>query len=107
MARGKKHTPEQIVSLLRQVEVGMANRWEAVTEQEACGVGLGRRLHHSQYPSFDRRDPSLLRRQWRIPVAPEGAVLVCPLQPRSHGVGRLLIPVTVIPHRSVLTDYAS
>ena len=25
MARGKKHTPEQIVSLLRQVEVGVAN----------------------------------------------------------------------------------
>lgn len=25
MARGRKHTPEQIVSLLRQVEVGTAN----------------------------------------------------------------------------------
>jgi hypothetical protein len=25
MARGKKHTPEQIVSLLRQVEVAVAN----------------------------------------------------------------------------------
>jgi hypothetical protein len=25
MARGKKHTPEEIVSLLRQVEVGVAN----------------------------------------------------------------------------------
>ena len=25
MARGKEHTPEQIVSLLRQVEVGVAN----------------------------------------------------------------------------------
>jgi len=25
MARGKKHTPEQIVSLLRQIEVGVAN----------------------------------------------------------------------------------
>ena len=25
MARGKKHTPEQIVSLLRQIEVSIAN----------------------------------------------------------------------------------
>ena len=25
MARGKKHTPEQMVSLLRQIEVGVAN----------------------------------------------------------------------------------
>ena len=25
MARGKKHTPEQIVNVLRQIEVGMAN----------------------------------------------------------------------------------
>ena len=25
MARGKKHTPEQIVSLVRQIEVGVAN----------------------------------------------------------------------------------
>jgi hypothetical protein len=25
MARGKKHTPEQIVSLLRQIEVAVAN----------------------------------------------------------------------------------
>jgi putative transposase len=25
MARGKRHTPEQIVSVLRQIEVGMAN----------------------------------------------------------------------------------
>lgn len=26
MARGKKHTPEQIVSLLRQVEVGVGSQ---------------------------------------------------------------------------------
>jgi hypothetical protein len=26
MARGKKHTPEQIVSLLRQIEVGSSQR---------------------------------------------------------------------------------
>jgi transposase-like protein len=25
MARGKKHTPEQVVNTLRQIEVGMAN----------------------------------------------------------------------------------
>jgi putative transposase len=32
MAKGKKHTPEQIVSLLRQVEVAVANGKEL--EQE-------------------------------------------------------------------------
>ena len=26
MARGKKHTPEQVVNLLRQIEVAVANR---------------------------------------------------------------------------------
>lgn len=40
MARGKKHTPEQIVSLLRQTEVGVANgkatpcREGGITEQK-------------------------------------------------------------------------
>ena len=40
MAKGKKHTPEQIVSLLRQVEVAVANgrttvacRESGITEQ--------------------------------------------------------------------------
>jgi len=33
MGRGKKHTAEQIVNLLRQVEVGMAN---GKTLQQAC-----------------------------------------------------------------------
>ena len=41
MARGKKHTPEQIVTLLRQVEVAVANgkttglacKEAAITEQ--------------------------------------------------------------------------
>jgi putative transposase len=41
MARGKKHTPEQIVSLLRQIEVAVANgkttpvacRESGITEQ--------------------------------------------------------------------------
>ena len=41
MARGKKHTPEQIVSLLRQIEVAVANakttaqarREASITEQ--------------------------------------------------------------------------
>jgi hypothetical protein len=44
MARGKKHTPEQIVSLLRQVEVAVANgkttpvacRESGITEQTYC-----------------------------------------------------------------------
>jgi putative transposase len=33
MARGKKHTAEQIVNLLRQVEFGVAN---AMTLPQAC-----------------------------------------------------------------------
>jgi len=33
MAKGKKHTPEQIVSLLRQVEVAVAN---GKTMPQAC-----------------------------------------------------------------------
>ncbi len=33
MARGKKHTAEQIVNLLRQVEVGVAN---GKTMPQAC-----------------------------------------------------------------------
>ena len=36
MARGKKHTPEQIVSLLRQVEVAVAN---GKTTPAACREG--------------------------------------------------------------------
>jgi hypothetical protein len=35
MARGKKHTPEQIVGLLRQIEVGVAN---GKTTPTACRV---------------------------------------------------------------------
>ena len=36
MARGKKHTPEQIVSLLRQIEVAVAN---GKTTPSACREG--------------------------------------------------------------------
>jgi hypothetical protein len=36
MAKGKKHTPEQIVSLLRQIEVGVAN---GKTTPVACREG--------------------------------------------------------------------
>ena len=36
MARGKKHTPEEIVSLLRQIEVGVAN---GKTTPAACREG--------------------------------------------------------------------
>ena len=36
MARGKKHTPEQVVSLLRQIEVGVAN---GKTTPAACREG--------------------------------------------------------------------
>jgi hypothetical protein len=34
MARGKKHTPEQIITLLRQVEVAVANPKAIVTQLE-------------------------------------------------------------------------
>jgi hypothetical protein len=36
MARGKKHTPEKIVGLLRQIEVGVAN---GKTTPAACREG--------------------------------------------------------------------
>jgi hypothetical protein len=36
MAKGKKHTPEQIVSLLRQIEVAVAN---GKTTPIACREG--------------------------------------------------------------------
>ena len=36
MARGKRHTPEQIVSLLRQIEVAVAN---GKTTAQACKEG--------------------------------------------------------------------
>ena len=43
MARGKKHTPEQIVSLLRQIEVGVANGKTTVAAcRLACWQGPGR-----------------------------------------------------------------
>jgi hypothetical protein len=48
MARGKKHTTEQIVNLLRQVEVGVANgktlrqaRKEAEIVEQITTVGAG------------------------------------------------------------------
>jgi type III secretion system FlhB-like substrate exporter len=37
MAKGKKHTAEQIVNLLRQVEVGVAN---GKTLPQACSTSL-------------------------------------------------------------------
>ena len=57
MARGKKHTSEQIVNLLRQVEVGMANRWEAVTEQGCRVVGIGHRFTPPLKSIPERRQP--------------------------------------------------
>jgi hypothetical protein len=42
--------------------------------------------------------PSVVsRRQRRIEETPEGTRLVCPLQPRRHGEGSLLVPVPAIP----------
>src|SRR5271168_5276770 len=37
MARGKKHSPEQVVNLLRQIEVGIAN---GKTTGQACKEAL-------------------------------------------------------------------
>ncbi len=40
MARGKKHSPEQIVSLLRQIEVAVANgRDDGTSEQGSVDHG--------------------------------------------------------------------
>lgn len=38
MARGKKHTPEQIVSVLRQIEVAMANGKTAAAACKEAGI---------------------------------------------------------------------
>jgi len=38
MARGKKHGAEQVVNLLRQIEVAIANgKTTAVAEPDGCG----------------------------------------------------------------------
>jgi putative transposase len=81
MARGKKHTPEQIVSLQRQVEVGVANgkttaqasKEALITEQTyyrwrkeygGLQVDQARRLKElpPQQAKIARRDPGLSRR---------------------------------------------
>ena len=68
MAKGKKHTPDQIVSLLRQIEVDVANgnttpiacREGGITEQTyyrwrkefgGLQVDQARRLQYSFHPS--------------------------------------------------------
>jgi putative transposase len=38
MARGKKHTAEQIVSLLRQIEVAVANGKTTPVACRECGI---------------------------------------------------------------------
>jgi len=38
MARGKKHTPEQIVNVLRQIEVAMANGKTAPVACKEAGI---------------------------------------------------------------------
>ena len=50
MARGKKHTPEQIVSLLRQIEVAVANGKIARIESKLC-ASVEFRLRGSQVTS--------------------------------------------------------
>ena len=44
MARGKKHTAEQIVSLLRQIEVGTANG--KLTPQACKEVGITEQTYY-------------------------------------------------------------
>jgi len=38
MAKGKKHTPEQIVSLLRQIEVAVSNGKTPPIACRECGI---------------------------------------------------------------------
>jgi hypothetical protein len=49
MAKGKKHTPEQIVNLLRQIEVAIANG--KTTAQACTGRHSAKTRMHSPGPS--------------------------------------------------------
>jgi hypothetical protein len=68
MARGKKHSPEQIVSLLRQIEVAVANgKTTALASKETLHFGLTLSLRtsgHSQPSSLAISNPrnSTIRR---------------------------------------------
>ena len=44
MARGKKHSPEQIVSLLRQIEVAVANGKTTAQASKEALITVGERL---------------------------------------------------------------
>ena len=50
MARGKKHTAEQIVSLLRQIEVGTANG--KLTPQACKEVGITEQTYYRWRKEF-------------------------------------------------------
>ena len=50
MARGKKHTAEQIVSLLRQIEVGTANG--KLTPQAGKEVGITEQTYYRWRKEF-------------------------------------------------------
>jgi hypothetical protein len=75
MARGKKHTAEQVVNLLRQIEVGIANgiRAQVVPRQNAIRREIEEKLRSetSWYSDFeeereilDDRD-SVQNRHWK------------------------------------------
>ncbi|ERR1017187_7520028 len=53
-----------------------------------------------QYPPLYGSDFSLFRRQRRIQEAIQIVALVCPLQPRRHGIGGLLVTITTLPRET-------
>jgi hypothetical protein len=51
------------------------------------------KLDHTQNPTLNGGDFSLLRRRWRVEVAAKRAIHIGALQPRRHGEGGLFITV--------------
>ena len=60
MARGKKHTAEQIVSLLRQIEVGTANG--KLTPQACKEVGITEQTYYRWRKEYGGLQVDLARR---------------------------------------------
>jgi hypothetical protein len=57
------------------------------------------RSHDPEYPTLDRSDFLLFRRQRRFKKAFQRTALVCPLQPCCYRVGGLLVAVSAIPRK--------
>src|SRR5581483_10790278 len=96
MAKGKKHTPEQIVSLLRQIEVSVANgkmtpvacRESGITEQTCyrwrkeyggLQVGQARRLKGQENAKLKRLVSELSLEKLVLKDIASGNVLSAPL----------------------------